>query len=65
MISISSNCLSRVKTTGICFLIREISKAIVFVRIFGELTWGSISAKKNEKENESKRLAMNADYISL
>lgn len=46
MISISSNCLSRVKTTGICFLIRGISKAIVFVRIFGELTWGSISAKK-------------------
>lgn len=61
MISISSNCLSRVKTTGICFLIRGISKAIVFVRIFGELTWGSISAKKkNDKENESKRLAMNA-----
>lgn len=61
MISISSNCLSRVKTTGICFLIRGISKAIVFVRIFGELTWGSISAKKNDKENESKRLAMNAE----
>lgn len=66
MIYISSNCLSWVKTTGTCFLIRRVSKAFVFVRFYEELTRGPISAKKkNDKESESKRLAMNADYISL
>ena len=67
MIFISSNyCLSRRKTTttAVCFLIGKISKTIV-LRLSEDLTRGQIQGKKDDKENESERLAMNAELISL
>ena len=68
MIFISSNyCLSwrKTTTTAVCFLIGKNSKIIVVVGLLEELTRGQIQGRKDDKENESERLAMNAELISL